>query len=71
MPKKLNLTQYTDGFYNGTDYGLRKAIKLIRNRICFDNKATKKCEHAQCYDLAKLILELSAEKVANQERTEK
>jgi hypothetical protein len=68
--KKPNLTQYTEGFFNGTDYGLQKAIKLIRNRICFDNKATKKCEHAQCYDLAMLILELSAEKVATKERME-
>jgi len=67
VAKKTNLTQYTEGFFNGTDYGLHKAIKLIQNAICFDNKATKKCEHSQCYDLAKIVLDLSKEKVANKE----
>jgi hypothetical protein len=68
--KKPNLTQYTEGFFNGTDYGLQKAIKLIQNRICFDNKKKKECEHAQCYDLATIVLKLAEEKVATQERME-
>lgn len=57
---------YDRGMEHGIEFGSSQRddvlIAMLEDRICFDHKEKKNCEHSVCFNNADLIIELRVKK---------